>query len=412
MDRSFDVCVIGAGLWGSAAARHLSQNPGMKVCLIGPEEPKKEDYPNAEVLGSHYDEGRITRETDGDSIWAVLAQRSIERYHHLEKITGVTFYSEVGCMTTGPKGSHYLSAIEENCKKLNIDFLNCSQYDLRSLFPYLKSSPSNGYLFTRKRSGYISPRKLITAQKTAAHLQGCEIINDTVTVVSRTSEGGQRSVCITTKNGGEVYTNRILLCTGAFTNFHGLLEEELKLDVTVESEMVVKPEVSGKELAKLKDMPVMISFTGVLPDVEDFYLLPPIQYPNGKFYLKLGHHKSFKKKFSTLKEVKDWFIQGGDEEIGEYLLHLIHHFIEDFEETSVECDAAVTTGTPSGYPYCGMVTPNIGVLVGGNGYGAKSSDEIGRMGAMMIKNGRWNHDLPEEKFKPRFKRNSARTSKL
>lgn len=42
MDRSFDVCVIGAGLWGSAAARHLSQSPGMKVCLIGPEEPKKE----------------------------------------------------------------------------------------------------------------------------------------------------------------------------------------------------------------------------------------------------------------------------------------------------------------------------------------------------------------------------------
>ncbi|KAJ8029280.1 hypothetical protein HOLleu_28636 [Holothuria leucospilota] len=147
----------------------------------------------------------------------------------------------------------------------------------------------------------------------------------------------------------------------------------------------------------------------MFPKGEDLYL--HILYSDiflffsGKFYLKLGHHKSFKKKFSTLKEVKDWFIQGGDEEIGEYLLHLIHHFI-------VEYDAAVTTGTPSGYPYCGMVTPNIGVLVGGNGYGAKSSDEIGRMGAMMIKNGRWNHDLPEEKFKPRFKRNSARTSKL
>lgn len=197
--------------------------------------------------------------------------------------TGVTFYSEVGCMTMGPKGSHYLSATEENCKSLNINFQNCSQYDVRSLFPYLRSGPNRGYLYTRKRSGYISPRKLITAQKTAAHLQGCEIISDTVTVVNSTSEGGQKSVCITTKNGSEVYANRVLLCTGAFTNFHGLLEEVQKLEIKVESEMVVKSEVSGKELAKLKDMPVMISFTGVLPDVEDFYLLPPIQYPNGKF---------------------------------------------------------------------------------------------------------------------------------
>lgn len=202
---------------------------------------------------------------------------------YLFVITGISFYSEVGYLMIGLRGSDFLSSIEESCKNRKINFQNCSQDDLRSLFPYLKCSPNKGYLFTRERSGHISPRQLIIAQKTAAHLQGCEIINDTVMNVKRTSEGGQRSVCMLTKSSGEVYANRILLCTGAFTNFLGLLKEELKLDIRVESETVVKTEVSGKELAKLKDMPSMIEYTGVMPDVEDFYLLPPIKYPNGKF---------------------------------------------------------------------------------------------------------------------------------
>ncbi|KAJ8029994.1 Peroxisomal sarcosine oxidase [Holothuria leucospilota] len=327
MDKHFDVCVIGAGLWGSAAARHLSQDPGIKVGLIGPDEPKKEDYPDAEVLGSHYDEGRTTTEVIGDIIWDILTERSVSRYSHLEKITGISFYSEVGYLTIGLKGSDFLSSVEESCKNRKINFQYCSQDDLRSLFPYLKFSPNKGYLFTRERSGHISPRQLIIAQKTAAHLQGCEIISDTVMDVKRTSEGGQRSVCMSMKNNGKVYANRILLCTGAFTNFLGLLKEELKLDIRVGSETVVKTEVSGTELAKLKDMPSMDGFTGVMPDVEDFYLLSPIKYPNGKFYLKIGHRKSFMTHFNTLEEVKDWFIQGGDKHIGEYLLHLMHNII-------------------------------------------------------------------------------------
>ena len=36
----YDLCVVGAGLVGSAIAYHASAKPGLKVCLIGPEEPK------------------------------------------------------------------------------------------------------------------------------------------------------------------------------------------------------------------------------------------------------------------------------------------------------------------------------------------------------------------------------------
>ena len=36
----YDICVVGAGLVGSATAYHASAKPGLKVCLIGPQEPK------------------------------------------------------------------------------------------------------------------------------------------------------------------------------------------------------------------------------------------------------------------------------------------------------------------------------------------------------------------------------------
>ena len=35
----YDLCIVGAGMFGSAAARHASANVGVKVCLVGPDEP-------------------------------------------------------------------------------------------------------------------------------------------------------------------------------------------------------------------------------------------------------------------------------------------------------------------------------------------------------------------------------------
>lgn len=35
----YDLCIVGAGMFGSAAARHASTIRGIKVCLIGPDEP-------------------------------------------------------------------------------------------------------------------------------------------------------------------------------------------------------------------------------------------------------------------------------------------------------------------------------------------------------------------------------------
>ena len=45
------------------------------------------------------------------------------------------------------------------------------------------------------------------------------------------------------------------------------------------------------------------------------YVLPPILYPDGHYYLKLGHGQHYERIFETKEEVADWYRAGsGDSE--------------------------------------------------------------------------------------------------
>ena len=101
MRRQFRFIVIGCGMMGAAAARHLSERTD-GVALIGPDEPQ--DYQAHQgVFASHYDEARITRRFDGDLLWATFASRSIEQYAEIEERSCIRFYNEAGCLFAGPE---------------------------------------------------------------------------------------------------------------------------------------------------------------------------------------------------------------------------------------------------------------------------------------------------------------------
>ena len=82
MTPRFRYAVVGRGLTGAAAARHLAEQVP-DVVLIGPDEPADRQT-HGGVFASHYDEGRITRTIDPDENWARLANRSIARYRDIE----------------------------------------------------------------------------------------------------------------------------------------------------------------------------------------------------------------------------------------------------------------------------------------------------------------------------------------
>jgi hypothetical protein len=55
----------------------------------------------------------------------------------------------------------------------------------------------------------------------------------------------------------------------------------------------------------------------------------------------------------------------------------------------------------------------MGIAIGGNGYAAKSSDEIGRLAVELLMNGKWDIDLPQSLFHVKLKSGyGASSSKL
>lgn len=84
----FDVIVIGAGLFGTAAARHLCKKLGKdsekKIAIIGPIEPKNIELHDG-VFSSHYDQSRIVRRLSRDLPWAILTDRSLPEYDEIDR---------------------------------------------------------------------------------------------------------------------------------------------------------------------------------------------------------------------------------------------------------------------------------------------------------------------------------------
>src|SRR3546814_20993789 len=83
----YRIIVIGRGLIGSAAGRHLADLTD-GVALLGPDEPA-DRAAHAGVFASQYDAARMTRVVAPDPAWAVTARRSSDRYADPEGRSGL-----------------------------------------------------------------------------------------------------------------------------------------------------------------------------------------------------------------------------------------------------------------------------------------------------------------------------------
>ncbi|CAH1255478.1 PIPOX [Branchiostoma lanceolatum] len=408
--RVYDVCVVGAGMIGSAAARHASETPGARVCLVGPGEPQ--DRMNRTIFGAHYDEGRITRVLDPDPTWALLAQRSIRRYRELERKTGINFFRDVGFLVIGAPDDDYVKSVQENARRHDVNTQTFSRAQARERFPFLDIGTGMVGLLESGNCGHLSPRRLVSALQTAAHLQGCDVVDDVVASVEPPASWARSAganLAVRTETGGVIHARRVLLATGAFTTFRRLLPAALRPDVRLTRPTVALVEISESDADRLQRMPSMY-FRHPTDLGKSFYFLPPIRYPDGKFYMKIGHgHRE--KLLHTEGEVRDWYRSWGEPEAVSVMSAALLELVTGVKPISVHGDACVTVKTPTQQLYVDMVTPSLGVALGGNGWAAKSCDEIGRMAAKMILKGQWDYDLPRDQFRVRWAE-TQRKSKL
>ena len=121
------------------------------------------------------------------------------------------------------------------------------------------------------------------------------------------------------------------------------------------------------------------------------YILPPICYPDGNYYLKLGHGNHFEKEVRTIEELEAWYAtRTGDPEAVNTLAAFLQSLLPGLVVEEVRGGCCVTSKTPTKEaPYIDEASPGLVVAAGGCGYAAKSCDEIGRVAAVLAVEGRW-----------------------
>lgn len=375
----FDCVVVGAGLIGSAAAKYLARYLD-NVALIGPTEPLDWQSHNG-VFASHYDSGRVTRILDGDRslFWARVAKASIDRYREIEQESGIKFFSPAGCLKVAPAdetGRDYIDAHIYSGQSLAVDFEKFASTELKTRFPFLCFPADSLMLQENHTAGWIDPRKLLQAQLKLSDNAGATIIDDTVVAISKPDNG---TLKISLASDREVIAQKALVTAGAFSNFHNLLTR--KLDIKIRAEAVVLGEISIETAEELSTMPSIVWAVerGVCGGI---YIVPPVQYPDGKFYIKIGSRSNQRRYFSALEETITWFQGDGQTVTASENRRVLEEILPDTHFLSWQVKPCILTDTPSLKPYIGQVSNNLFVAIGGNGYGAKSSDELGRMGAL------------------------------
>lgn len=369
----FDFVVIGGGMMGAPCARYLAEG-GARVALVASPEPAVKaghDGP----FGSHYDAARITRRVAADPDWSLLSCRSIDRYRDLEARSGQSIFHETGALMSGPEDGPMaesftarfravaealpppppLMGTSETWERLGIA-LPCGSFAT----------------YEETLGGWLDPRAMRDAQVALAQAAGATLFAQ----AAKARDGGR----VTLADGGVIEGAQIVVATGPHAGSDGVLPRRPAMKVWART--IAFARLSDGTGAALADMPSVI-FVPQGWD-HDLYVLPPVRYPDGHLYLKIGGQVD-SPRIASAAEMQAWFAGSGDAEVGARLLEQLAGLLPSvpFEATHTEPCAVVWTET--GYPVIERLDDTVTALIGGNGAAAKCGDELGRLGAMVAR---------------------------
>jgi sarcosine oxidase len=381
------VIVVGRGLIGSAAGRHLA---GLMegVALLGPDEPA-DRAAHTGVFASHYDEGRMTRFVDPDPVWAVTAKRSIERYAEIEAESGIRFFTPSGYLGLSGPGSDYLERAEASGRLLGAQTEWLDAAAIRQRFPFLNVTDDKHGLHETGLAGHISPRAMVAAQCAVATKRGATIIAEEAAAIRPVSGG----VEVETAGGALHRAERVLVAAGAFTQAWGLSAKALNLRVF--GRTVTLARIEGDLVGELAAMPTMgHAKSGA-------YILPPIRYPDGQLYLKIGIGSTDDADLRSRDDFSRWFKSSGSADNRRDFQAFLTDLIPGLARVSHwHTDTCAVAWTSTGYPHIDWVEDGrIAVAVGGNGKGAKSADDWGWLAARLVAGEDWDHPVSRDKLR-------------
>ncbi|MGW0394388.1 NAD(P)/FAD-dependent oxidoreductase [Streptomyces sp. NPDC003042] len=409
MSQNVEVVVVGAGMFGSAAAKYLSR-AGADVTVVGPPEPGSRPGAGLPEFGAYYDEARIVRRLGWDDVWGTLDTRSAERMRDMETEAGAGFFHECGALAVMARLMHSRTdAMLRACEGDGIVVERISSAFLREEFPDLGLPPMAGGiegLLERESAGYLNPRRLVKAQLDLTVASGGRLLRGSVTSVRKDMAGLWRIHGTAQDGAFELQARKVLIASGSLINHSDALPAGYRLDLHVFTEPNLLLEVGGDQLRRLSGLPTVVTVDPADSgnDNMSLYLLPPIRYPDGKWYVRIGPAmQPLVQELRTQEEIRSWY---GRERItaeqSRFLLRMMRLLLPGLEPASVREACCVVDKTPSRYPYIGHLDEDesVTVVVGGNGHGARGSDEIGRLASSMVLGQPWDFPVPQEVFAP------------
>ena len=148
-------------------------------------------------------------------------------------------------------------------------------------FPYFNFPADVKTIYQQTMAGYINPRRQIAAQNKALKMYKGMIIDDVVLEIR------QKDSAILVYTNNEIFNCRkVILITGAYANIGGLIPREIEYEIVPHT--VVFGEIAKQQLPALKGMP-SLSYRYGNDQMRYIYFMPPVLYPDGRHYVKIGH---------------------------------------------------------------------------------------------------------------------------
>lgn len=378
--KTFDHVVIGKGLVGTATAKHLAKSSG-SVLIIGPDEPT--NFSSATMFASHYDQARAQRIINFTPMWTQLSIDSVNAYPGLEAESGITFHNGAGCIYLAESKDEYLDSVPAQAKQFNLPYQVLeSASDVAKLAPEFTFDRNVQGIYEPGPAGTINPRALVQAQLAVFEKSGGSILRDVATDVSRIDSGW----VVTTATGEQVSATNVVVAGGSFSNYHNLLP--VTLDILVKSEVVILAQVSAEQAGELSKMPSLL-YEIHEPDFDGIYLMRPVLYPDGKWYLKMGMNQKIDLLPETLTELNAWFQGNVHAQYLPILQREIKKLFPRINFLSFQTKPCVISRTTTLNPYIDVIEPGLYVATGCNGYSAMTSDGQGQVAANLVLTGQY-----------------------
>lgn len=392
----YDLTVIGAGPLGTATARHAAES-GARVLLVGPDEPTDPSDHQGTWAG-YYDQGRLCHVLEVPLMTSLLAMRSRRRFDDLIRRTGIDFLTATHSVTVLPEHGVKTSlwfdreVLARNAADLGVAVDHLSGDELAAAYPHLDFEP--GHVALRERDAFIlNPRALVAAELAAALAAGTDLIRDEVVRTERLPE----AVRVHSRGGSTWTSKKVVVATGAATNAVGLLARPLH--TLTFGATVVLTEVAGPDAVEMPTMMMMKARGGEV--VYGGIVMAPVQYPDGRWYIKTSGASLLENPLDTREEIAAWVRTGGNQDDIAPTRELLTELIPGLEILSMRTRPCLVCATDTDRPYIDWADDRTVVAIEGE-RGAMAADEIGRLAADLALTGRWHDSVPAEVFAARW----------